>query len=224
MSVEPHWRETMTSDNFDVYFETQTRRPEIMSKLRNILLSNNLMEEKKWNAPCYTSDGKNIAILHDFKEHSRLGFFKGVLINDPEKFLHAPGENSRQSRYLKFSEPDEVDQQIDTVNDFIQQAIEIERSGKQISKSNSNELPYPNALIQVFESDFIFEEAFENLTKGRQRGYLIHFNSTKNDDTTHRRIVKNRSRILDGKGLHDCVCGYSKRMPRCDGSHKIVEN
>jgi len=214
----------MTSDDFDLYFETQTRRPAIMAKLRSILLSNNLVEEKKWNAPCYTVDGKNIAILHDFKEHSGLGFFKGVLIDDPNNFLHAPGENSRQSRYLKFNEPDEVDQQIDTIIDFIQQAIEIERSGKQIPKSDADEVPYPDALIRIFESDSIFREAFENLTKGRQRGYLIHFNSTKNDDTAHRRIVKNTSRILDGKGLHDCVCGYSKRMPRCDGSHKKFEN
>ena len=214
----------MDSEGLDFYFETQTRRPVIMTKLRNILLSNNLVEEKKWNGPCYTSDGKNIAILHDFKEHSVLGFFKGVLINDPEKFLHAPGEHSRQSRYLKFNEPDEVDQHIDTIIDFIQQAIEIERSGKQIPKSNSDELPYPDALIRVFESDLILKEAFENLTKGRQRGYLIHFNSTKSDDTVHRRIVKNTPRILDGKGLHDCVCGHSKRMPRCDGSHKKFEN
>ena len=214
----------MTSDDFDLYFETQTRRPAIMAKLRSILLLSNLVEEKKWNAPCYTSDGKNIAILHDFKEHSGLGFFKGVLIDDPNNFLNAPGKNSRQSRYLKFNEPDEVDQQIDTIIDFIQQAIEIERSGKQIPKSDADDLPYPDALIRIFESDSIFREAFENLTKGRQRGYLIHFNSTKNDDTAHRRIVKNTSRILDGKGLHDCVCGYSKRMPRCDGSHKKFEN
>ncbi len=214
----------MNSDDLDVYFETKSRRPAILSKLRNILMSNHLVEEKKWNAPCYTLDGKNIAILHDFKEHSGLGFFKGVLINDPENHLHAPGENSRQSRYLKFNEPHEVDQQIDTINDFIQQAIEIERSGKQIPKSETDELPYPDALIRIFESDLLFKEAFESLTKGRQRGYLIHFNSTKNDDTAYRRIVKNTSRILDGKGLHDCTCGHSKRMPRCDGSHKKFEN
>jgi uncharacterized protein YdeI (YjbR/CyaY-like superfamily) len=204
----------------DEYFEGLQRRKKVMIALREILNSNGLTEAKKWNKPCYTIDGKNIAMLYDFKDHCGLGFFKGVLLKDPENVLQIPGEFSRQSRYLKFDELTEVESQLDSIIDFIQQAIEVEKSGAEIPQHETDEIEFPPILLQVFGENQSLQQSFEQLTKGRQRGYLIHFTSTKNETTARGRIEKCAERILQGKGLHDCICGFSNRLPRCDGSHK----
>lgn len=213
----------MKESSLDEYFEGLERRKEVMVSLRDILISHGLNEAKKWNKPCYTYDGKNIAILYDFKEHCGIGFFKGVLLKDPNELLHIPGEFSRQSRYLKFADLRDVDAHRSAIAEFIQQAIEVETSGVEIPAHEKDELELPPILEQAFTQDHTLEQAFTQLTKGRQRGYIIHFSSTKNESTAMGRIEKCTERILQGKGLHDCVCGHSKRMPRCDGSHKDLK-
>ena len=73
------------------------------------------------------------------------------------------------------------------------------------------------------KKDAAFKTAFEALTPGRQRAYKLFFSAAKQTQTRETRIEKYTPRILNGKGLNDCLCGHSKRPPNCDGSHKYFE-
>ncbi|WP_420845238.1 YdeI/OmpD-associated family protein [Maribacter litopenaei] len=84
------------------------------------------------------------------------------------------------------------------------------------------EMDFPEELQRAFEEDSDLKTAFEKLTPGRQKGYLLYFSGAKQSATRTSRIEKYKSRIFDGKGFHDCVCGQSKKMPSCDGSHKYI--
>ena len=69
--------------------------------------------------------------------------------------------------------------------------------------SNDAPLDYPDELIQMFEANPDFEDAFSALTPGRQRGYLIHFSSAKQSKTKTARIEKCMPKIFIGKGWNE---------------------
>lgn len=171
--------------------------------LRGILQESGLTEEVKWSAPCYTHDGKNILMLSALKESVTISFFQGALMQDPENILEKPGENSRYARYIRFTDAQTVVSRKPVILSYIQEAIEIEKSGKKVDVSNDAPLEYPEELIQLFEADPNFEEAFSALTPGRQRGYLIHFSSAKQSKTRTARIEKSMPKIFSGKGWNE---------------------
>lgn len=190
------------------------------SELREILLEAGLQEDFKWRGPCYTFEGGNVAILGELKGFCTLSFFKGALLEDPQGVLVVPGEHSRATRYLKFSDLGAILSQKELLKSLLEGAIALEKSGARVDFSKNREVEYPEELIQKFEEVAGLQDAFENLTPGRQRGYLLHFGGAKQPGTRLSRIEKCRSRIFAGKGMHDCICGRSKKMPNCDGSHK----
>jgi uncharacterized protein YdeI (YjbR/CyaY-like superfamily) len=192
-----------------------------LKELREILIECGLHEQFKWRVPCFVHNGKNIALINGFKEHCVLGFFKGALLEDPDKRLVAQSENAQGSRILKFHSSEEIIQQKDIIRTFIFEAIEIEQNGLKINYKSTAEFPIPEELTKKLHESTALKNAFELLTPGRQRGYLLHFNGAKQAKTRDERIEKCRTRILMGKGLNDCICGKSKRMPACDGSHKF---
>jgi len=110
------------------------------------------------------------------------------------------------------------------IKQYIFEAIEIEKAGLKVPKSDVAALTYPIELIDVFEKNVALKSAFEQLTPGRQRAYILHFSSAKQTETRFSRIEKYKTRILNGKGIDDCICGLSKRMPSCDGSHKYLKD
>ncbi|MAY83300.1 MAG: hypothetical protein CMP59_04125 [Flavobacteriales bacterium] len=173
-----------------------------LGALRQILLSTELKEERKWGVACYTHQSKNIVMLSALKDFVSLSFLKGSLIKDPDKILSKAGENSHIARLIKFKSLGQVEQYRENVLDFIKQAIEIEKSGKKVKKEAVPE-EIPEELKTAFENDAIFKEAFEALTPGRKRGYLIHFNQAKQSKTRISRIEKYRSQIMNGIGIHD---------------------
>jgi uncharacterized protein YdeI (YjbR/CyaY-like superfamily) len=207
----------------DRYIEAlKAWRPEITA-LRKILLSCGLQEEFKWSQPCYTSNGKNIAILGCFKSDCVISFFKGSLLEDPEGILQRPGENTQTGRVIRFTDTARIIEWRDILRDYILEAVSLEESGQHgQAEKETAELQPSEELLAAFKSDPPFREAFAALTKGRQRAYHMHFNAASQSDTRSRRIAKYRERIMNGKGIHDCVCGLSKRMPNCDGSHKYA--
>ena len=211
--------------NPDVYRHIEALkawRPEITA-LRDILLSCGLKEEFKWRQPCYTSNGRNIAILGCFKEDCVISFFKGSLLNDPEGILQRPGENTQTGRVIRFTDSRRIDEWRDILRAYILEAVSVEESDKRgLAEKETPELQPSEELLAAFASDPPFREAFAALTRGRQRAYHMHFNAASQSDTRSRRIEKYRARILKGQGIHDCVCGLSKRMPNCDGSHKYA--
>ena len=190
--------------------------------LRTILLSCGLSEEFKWRQPCYTSKGRNIAIIGNLKDCCVVSFFKGSALDDPEGILQKPGENTQTGRVIRFRNLDEIQSLAVRIRNLVHQAVTIEGSAAIPDKKDHPVLQPPAELIDAFERDPALRAAFEGLTAGRRRGYLMHFNAVSQSGTRTRRIESHRDRILNGKGIHDCVCGLSKRMPNCDGSHKYA--
>lgn len=206
----------------DAYLENTSQWNDELVKLRRIVLACNLEEVVKWGVPCYTYQNKNILLFHSFKEFCGIGFFKGSLLQDLEKILSKPGENSQASRILRFKSTKEILEVEQLIKAYIFEAIEVEKAGLKVQMKSTNEYEKPIELETIFNETPALKQAFEALTPGRQRGYLLHFSSAKQAETRISRIEKCKSKILAGKGFNDCTCGLSKRMPMCDGSHKYL--
>jgi uncharacterized protein YdeI (YjbR/CyaY-like superfamily) len=145
------------------------------------------------------------------------------LLEDQKKILVQQTENVQAERQIRFTSLLEIENLKSTIKSYILEAIEIEKTGVKVKMKKTSDFHMPEELKQKFEENSEFKRAFEHLTEGRQRGYLLHFSKPKQSETRHSRIEKNMERIFNGKGLTDCVCGHSKRMPNCDGSHKFFK-
>lgn len=207
----------------DAFIEKSDKWQKEMLKLREILLECGLTEELKWKQPCYTFNGANILIIANFKSFVALSFFKGVLMRDSEGVLEKLGANSQSVRSVKFTAVQEIIHAKAFIKSYIFEAIEIEKSGLKAEKKESKKLNFPEELFQLFEENSEFKAAFEALTPSRQRGYNLFFSAAKQSATRISRIEKYKDRIFNGKGINDCVCGLSKRMPNCDGSHNLLK-
>lgn len=171
--------------------------------LRSIVLESGLQEEFKWKQPCYTYNGGNVLIVTAFKDYACIAFFKGSLLKDDQNMLVQPGENSQAARQLRFTSVGSVADSIEVIKRYIMAAIEIEKQGKKVDFSAKKHLDHPEELQQKMDADGVFKKAFESLTPGRQRGYLLHFSNAKQSETRRSRIEKYESYILAGKGMHD---------------------
>lgn len=188
--------------------------------LRSIVMDSGLGEELKWGAPCYVHEKANVIIIHGFKDYFALMFFKGALMKDPQNLLRKPGENTQAGRQIRLTSMDEMLGQEDVLRAYIQHAIEVEKAGEKVITKKTEEYPVPSELEESFAENSDLQHAFYGLTPGRQRAYLLHFAEAKQSATRKARIEKYTQRILNGKGILDCWCGLSKRMPTCDGSHR----
>jgi uncharacterized protein YdeI (YjbR/CyaY-like superfamily) len=190
------------SDKINAFFSEAGPWQAELGELRRILLDCGLAEEFKWSSPCYTVDGGNVALLWGFKDSATLGFFKGVLLKDPEGLLVAPGENSRSSRVMRFTALEQIIGAETAIRDCIREAVELEKAGAKVDLPK-DDLVYPEELITALDEDPDLQGAFEALTPGRRRGYVLHFSQTKQPATRRSRIARSRDRILAGKGMHD---------------------
>lgn len=191
---------------------------EELALLRSLVLDCNLQEEWKWKQPTYSFDGKNVAIIAGFKHYCSLSFFKGALLSDEHNLLVKPGEYSRHTKMFKFNNAKEIENLNAQIKQYCFEAIEIERAGLKV-ETKPNDLDYPEELQNAFEHNPSLETAFNGLTPGRQRGYLVFIKGAKQQQTRINRIEKVAPKILGGFGMNDCTCGKSNRMPACDGSH-----
>lgn len=194
-----------------------------MVLLRSILLDCSLEESIKWGKPCYSYNNSNIIILQAFKEHCDLGFFKGGLLTDVQKKLVKAGEHTQLGRQWRFLNEIEIIKSKPLIQTYIKEAIAIEKKGDVIIPKKEVENIIVTELEQLFKSNIELKKAFKALTPGRQRAYLIFFSAAKQSDTRIARINKFTSKIICGKGMNDCTCGLSKRMPNCDGSHNKLK-
>ena len=193
---------------------------EELTVLRSIVMDSGLGEELKWGAPCYVHEQANVIIIQGFKDYFALLFFKGALMKDPQDLLHKPGENTQSGRQIRLTSMDEMLGQEEVLRAYIQHAIEVEKAGEKVAVKKTEEYAVPLELEESFAENSELQHAFYGLTPGRQRAYLLHFAEAKQSATRKARIEKYTQRILNGKGILDCWCGLSKRMPTCDGSHK----
>ncbi|MDA3929790.1 MAG: YdeI/OmpD-associated family protein [Prolixibacteraceae bacterium] len=212
----------MMNQKVDTYISNAAKWQNELETLRSIILDCQLTEEFKWRNPCYTYRNSNVLIIGAFKEYCALSFFKGVLLNNSDNILVAPGENSQSVRLLKFTNVNEIVEQKATLKAYIFEAIEIERAGLKVQFNKNIVLKYPEELQNKLNEMPDLKTAFEGLTPGRQKAYVLFFTAAKQSKTRVTRIEKYIPRILMGKGINDCVCGLSKRLPSCDGSHKFI--
>ena len=192
-------------------------------KLRMIVLDCGLTEEFKWMHPCYTLENKNVVLIHGFKEYCALLFHKGALLKDPHGILVQQTENVQAARQLRFTSVQEINEMEAVIKEYIQQAIEVEKAGLEVELKKNADFAIPEELEAKFNEIPGLKPAFEALTPGRQKAYIHYFSQAKQAKTRETRIEKYVPRILDGKGLKDCTCGLSKRLPNCDGSHKSMQ-
>ena len=179
------------------------RWPEILNELRRIVLECGLDEERKWGVPCYTVNGKNVIILSAFKDYTALSFFKGALLEDPAGILIQPTRNSHADRQIRFTDPAAVRQLEPALREYIDAAVEVEKSGRQVPEKTVSEFEVVPEFQDALQRDPVLRSAFEALTPGRQKGYLLHFAGAKQSKTRTARIEKCTPRILDGIGFHD---------------------
>ena len=174
-----------------------------MLALRAIALDSGLTEDFKWGQPCYTLDGHNVVLIHGFKEYCALLFFKGALMQDPKGILIQQTENVQAGRQIRFTSVQEIVKQKKTLQSYIRNAIEVEKSGLKVPMKKTAEFSFPEELERKMDELPALRTAFEALTPGRQRAYLLHFTSAKQASTRESRIEKCVQRILNGKGLDD---------------------
>ena len=191
-----------------------------LNALRNIMLDCQLIETLKWGQPCYMFNKTNVVILANFKESCAVSFLKGALLSDKENLLIKPGENSQGGRFLRFKSLEEIIDAEPIIKAYVFEAIEVEKAGLKVAPRDPKAEPLIAELTQRFKENPTLKTAFEDLTPGRQRAYNLFFNAAKQSATRLSRIDSYTERILNRKGINDCVCGLSKRMPGCDGSHK----
>jgi uncharacterized protein YdeI (YjbR/CyaY-like superfamily) len=187
----------------DWYFDKHERWRKELGKLRTIALACRLTEELKWGCPCYTVGGGNVALIHVFKEYCALLFFKGVLLKDGHHILVQQTKNVQAARQIRFTSAREVVKMERVVKAYILEAIAVEKSGLQVKRKKTAEFDIPEEFKQKLKELPALKKAFDALTPGRQRGYLLHFSTAKQSKTREARVEKCMARILDGKGLDD---------------------
>jgi uncharacterized protein YdeI (YjbR/CyaY-like superfamily) len=187
----------------DGYISREKRWQQEVIELRRIALASGLTEDLKWGVPCYTLEGRNVVILHTFKEYCAYLFIKGVLMKDEAHILVQQTENVQATRHLRFTSLDQVVELEPLLHAYIQEAIAIEKSGAKVDFKDTSEFKIPDEFKQALDSDTSLKTAFRSLTPGRQRAYLLFFAAPKQVKTRLDRIEKYRPVILAGKGLND---------------------
>jgi len=187
----------------DVALSKDTRWPKEMAELRRIALASGLTEELKWGQPCYTLNGKNVFLIHGFKEYFAILFMKGVLMKDPKKLLFQQTLNVQGPRQIRMANLAELKKLKPVIASYIKEAVKLEESGAQVPLKKASEHEIPEEILKAMKKISGLTPAFKKLTPGRQRGYLLFFTGAKQEATRIARIEKSAARILAGKGLTD---------------------
>jgi len=187
----------------DAFIDRARQWQEEFRELRSIVLDCPLTEELKWGVPCYSFEKKNIVLLHGFKEYCAILFVKGSLLNDENGILIIQTENTQAARQVRFTSLREITEMAPVLKSYILQAIEVEKAGLKVPFKKTTEYTIPDEFLAQLDKNPALKTAFNALTPGRQRGYLLHFSAPKQSKTRESRIEKCIPQILDGKGLDD---------------------
>jgi uncharacterized protein YdeI (YjbR/CyaY-like superfamily) len=187
----------------DFYFDKAKTWQKEITLLRTIVLDCGLTEELKWGVPCYTLGKANIVLIHVFKEYCALLFFKGALLNDTDGILVQQTENVQAARQIRFTSAREIGRLKPVLKAHIYEAIEVEKAGLKVKLKKPAEFPMAEEFQQQLKKKATLKKAFEALTPGRQRAYLLYFSAPKQAKTRAARVEKSIPQILAGKGLND---------------------
>jgi len=187
----------------DDFLGREKKWKEEFTKLRQIILDCQLTEELKWGQPCYTLDGKNIVLMHGFKEYCAVLFIKGSLLKDAKGILIQQTENVQVGRQIRFTTVQEINKIEKTLKAYIQEAIEVEKAGLEVELKKTSDFAVPAEFQGKLDGHPALKSAFEALTPGRQRAYIFYFAQAKQSKTREARVDKCIPKILDGLGLDD---------------------
>ena len=189
--------------NVDFYFSKPKKWQEEIELLRIIVLDCGLTEELKWGCPCYTLQKSNIVLLHVFKEYCALLFFKGALLSDSNKILIQQTENVQSARQIRFTSRQEIVEQETIIKNYIYESIEVEKAGLKVDLKKNTAYSIAEEFQDKLNNIPGLKIAFDALTPGRQRAYMLHFSAPKQSKTRQSRVEKHLQDILNGKGLND---------------------
>jgi uncharacterized protein YdeI (YjbR/CyaY-like superfamily) len=187
----------------DFYFNKAKKWQQELEKLRMIVLDCGLTEELKWGVPCYTFQKSNLVLIHVFKEYCALLFFKGSLLNDAYGILIRQTENVQAARQIRFTNVREIGKMKTILKAYIYEAIELEKAGLKVNLKNTSEFKIPEEFQKKLEKSAALRTAFNALTPGRQRAYILYFSTPKLSKTRESRVDTSMRQILNGKGLDD---------------------
>lgn len=187
----------------DTYVERLKNWVEEVRELRTICLDSALGEDLKWGVPCYTLDGRNVVLIHSFKEYCALLFFKGALLKDAKGILIQQTDNVQAARQVRFKDVGEIRKLKTVLKAYIAEAAKVEQSGVKVEFKKTEEFSVPEEFQSRLDEMLELRSAFEALTPGRRRAYLLHFSSAKQSKTRTARVLKAIPDILSGKGLDD---------------------
>ena len=187
----------------DFFFDKAGKWQREYENLRAIALGCDLNGELKWGSPCYTFDKKNIVLIHGFKQYCAYLFFKGALMKDPKGILIQQTENVQSARQIRFTSLAEITKLEKALKAYIYNAVEVEEKGLQVVLKKPSQFKMAEEFKKRLDKSAALRKAFESLTPGRQRGYLLYFSSAKQSKTREEIVEKNVKRILAGKGLED---------------------
>ena len=187
----------------DWFFTKASKWQEEYSELRMLILDSGLTEELKWGCPCYTIEKTNIVLIHGFKNYCALLFMQGALLKDAKGILIQQTENVQSARQMRFTNIQEILKSKSTIKAYIKEAVKIDKAGLKVELKKTTEYKIPVEFKTVLDDMPELKTAFQSLTSGRQRGYLLYFSTAKQSKTRENRIEKCVQQILDGKGLED---------------------
>jgi len=187
----------------DVFLSKAKKWQEEFEKLRMIILDCGLTEELKWGVPCYTFEKRNIVLIHGFKEYCALLFVKGALLNDTKGILITQTENTQAGRQIRFTNVREIVEMEPILKAYIYEAIEVEKAGLKVNFKKTTEFIIPEEFHNKLDEIPALKTAFDALTPGRQRAYILYFSAPKQSKTRELRVEKCMQQILNGKGLND---------------------
>ena len=193
----------MMNPKVDFYFSKAKNWQEELKQLRMIVLDCGLTEELKWGVPCYRFQKSNIVLIHVFKEYCALLFFKGALLNDTNGILVQQTKNTQATRQIRFTNVKEIIKMEPILKAYIYEAIEVEKAGLKVNLKTTKEFIIPEEFKKKLDKIPALKTAFETLTPGRQRGYILYFSAAKQSKTRESRVEKCMQQILKGKGLND---------------------
>ncbi|MEQ9091176.1 MAG: YdeI/OmpD-associated family protein [Balneola sp.] len=187
----------------DWFFDKDSKWKDEYKLLRTIALDTGLTEELKWGKPCYTVNGNNVVLIHGFKDYCALLFHKGVLLNDSEEILVQQTKNVQSARQIRFTDVEQINDMMAIIRSYIFEAVEVEKAGIEVPMKKTSDFEMAEEFKEKLDAIPELKEAFEALTPGRQRGYLLHFSGAKQSKTRASRVEKCIPDILEGKGLND---------------------
>jgi uncharacterized protein YdeI (YjbR/CyaY-like superfamily) len=187
----------------DGYLRRSKKWQEELKKLRMITLDCGLTEELKWGVPCYTFQKSNIVLIHVFKEYCALLFFKGALLKDAKGILIQQTKNTQAARQIRFTNLREIVRMQTILKAYISEAMEVEKAGLKVNFKETAEFNIPEEFQKKLDEVPALKMAFDALTPGRQRAYLLYFSAAKQSRTRESRVDKSMKQILKGKGLDD---------------------